>query len=79
MSRRCEACGKKAMSGHSLSRRGLAKAKGGVGIKTTATNKRKFYPNLQSKKVVINGKIKKIKVCTECIRKGKLTFTAGKS
>ena len=79
MSRRCEACGKKAMSGHSLSRRGLAKAKGGVGIKTTATNKRKFYPNLQARRVIVDGKIKKIKVCTECISKGKLTFATSKS
>ncbi len=72
MARRCEICGKKAISGNSVSRRGLAKRKGGVGIKTTATTIRRFYPNLQKVRVLIEGKIKRIKVCTQCLKSGKV-------
>ncbi|MBU0693260.1 MAG: 50S ribosomal protein L28 [Candidatus Omnitrophica bacterium] len=73
MSRKCEICGKRAMTGSSIARRGLAKKKGGVGLKTTGITKRKFFPNLQKKKAVINGKVKKILICTKCIKGGKLT------
>jgi large subunit ribosomal protein L28 len=76
MSRRCEICGKKAISGSSISRRGLAKKKGGVGKKTTGITKRKFFPNLQRKNAVVDGKIKKILVCTKCIKAGKITLPA---
>ncbi len=72
MARRCAICGKKAVTGNSISRRGLAKKKGGVGKKTTGITKRKFYPNLQRKKVFINGKIKKILICAKCIKNGKI-------
>jgi large subunit ribosomal protein L28 len=72
MSRKCQICGKKAITGSSITRRGLAKKKGGVGKKTTGITKRKFFPNLQKKKVTIKGKIKKITVCAKCIKSGKL-------
>lgn len=74
MSRKCEICGKTAVTGSSISRRGLAKKKGGVGKKTTGITKRIFFPNLQSKKAVINGKVKKILACTKCIKAGKVTI-----
>jgi len=73
MARRCQICGKKALGGNRVSRRGLAKKKGGVGKKTTATTKRKFFPNLQKRKIIINGKPKRILICTKCIKKGRLT------
>ncbi len=41
------------MTGHVISRRGLAKKSGGVGIKVTAVNPRKFYPNLQNKRLYV--------------------------
>jgi len=72
MARRCEICGKKSLGGNTISRRGLAKKKGGVGKKITGVTKRRFFPNLQRKKVIINGKVKKILVCTKCIKSGKL-------
>ncbi len=72
MARRCEICGKKSLGGNIVSRRGLAKKKGGVGKKVTGVTKRRFFPNLQRKKVIINGKVKKILVCTKCIKSGKL-------
>jgi len=74
MSRKCEICRKKAMSGNSVTRRGLPKKKGGVGLKTTGITKRKFFPNLQSKRIVVNGKIKKVLVCAKCIKSGKLVL-----
>jgi len=72
MSRRCEFCLKKPITGTSIARRGLPKKKGGVGLKTTGITKRKFYPNLQSKRIILNGKVKKVQVCTKCIKSGKL-------
>ncbi|MBD3264120.1 MAG: 50S ribosomal protein L28 [Candidatus Omnitrophica bacterium] len=78
MSRRCEICGKRALTGNSISRRGLAKKKGGVGKKTTGITKRKFYPNLQPKKIFSQGKVKKILVCTKCIKSGKVPITPRK-
>jgi len=79
MSRKCQVCGKKAITGSSIIRRGMAKKKGGVGKKTTGITKRKFYPNLQTRRVVVNGKIKEIRVCVQCIRKGNLNFAGRKS
>lgn len=75
MSRQCKICGKKAISGSSVSRRGMAKKKGGVGKKTTGITKRRFLPNLQTKRILVDGKIQKILVCTKCIKAGNLTFT----
>jgi len=72
LARRCEICGKKPISGNSISRRGLAKKKGGVGIKTTATTTRRFYPNLQKVRVRIGNKIKRINVCTKCLKSGRV-------
>ena len=40
MSRVCQITGRKTASGHKVARRGLAKAKGGVGKKTTGITKR---------------------------------------
>ena len=74
MSRKCEICRKKAITGNSISRRGLPKKKGGVGLKTTGITKRRFLPNLQSKRIVIDGKIKKVLVCAKCIKSGKLSL-----
>lgn len=79
MSRKCQICGKKAITGSSITRRGLAKKKGGVGKKTTGITKRKFYPNLQRKKLIIGGKVKQALVCTKCIKSGKLTFASSKA
>ncbi len=73
MARRCQICGKKAITGNSISRRGLAKKKGGVGKKVTGITRRRFFPNLQRKKIIVNGKERKILVCTKCIKSGKLT------
>ena len=72
MLKRCAICNKGLMYGHALSRRGLAKKKGGTGKKTTRVNKRKFLPNLHKIKAKINGLPKTIYICTKCLKKGKV-------
>jgi large subunit ribosomal protein L28 len=51
MSRVCQVTGRKTQVGNQYVRRGLAKAKGGVGRKTTGITKRKFKINLQWKTI----------------------------
>jgi len=72
MARECYVCGKKPVSGRSISRRGMAKSKGGVGQRVTGTTLRRFAPNLQMVTAVVDGKNKKIKVCSKCIKAGKI-------
>ena len=79
MSRRCVICDKKAIGGNSIRRRGKAKREGGVGKKTTGITKRRFLPNLQKRRLIINGKAKRVLVCAKCIKSGKLNFAARKS
>ena len=71
--RRCEICGKGALAGNSIARRGMAKKKGGVGKKITGITRRRFYPNLQRVKARFpNGTVKRIRVCTSCLQAGKV-------
>lgn len=72
MSRICEICGKKPIAGRKIARRGLAKKKGGIGKKITGITSRRFLPNLQSVKAIVNGTHKTIRVCTKCIKAGKV-------
>jgi len=71
MSRKCAVCGKTAMTGNRIQRRGMAKSKGGVGKKTTGITKRRFFPNLQPKRVLIKGKVKRVLLCAKCIKGNK--------
>jgi large subunit ribosomal protein L28 len=70
MSRACEVCGRKTQFGNQYARRGLAKAKGGVGRRITGKSHRTFKPNIQRVRAVVNGSVKRVKVCTRCIKKG---------
>jgi len=72
MSRVCTICGKGPMAGRSIALRGLAKKKGGVGKKITGVTKRRFLPNLQTIRIIQNGGSKRVKVCTSCIKAGKI-------
>ena len=73
MSRECFFTGKKTRTGRRLARRGKAKYLGGVGVKTTGITKRKFKPNIQTVRAIVNGKVCKIKVSTKAIRMGLVT------
>ena len=72
MSRICEICGKKPVAGRTITRRGLARKKGGVGQKITGVNPRRFLPNLKTVRTVINGTPKRIRVCVKCLKAGKV-------
>ena len=76
MSKKCEICGKGPVAGRTIKRRGMAKKKGGVGKRITGVSKRIFYPNLKNIKVALNGAARTIKVCTRCIKHGKVTKAA---
>ncbi len=70
MSRVCYFTGKRTKSGNSITRRGKAKYLGGVGRKVTGISKRKFKPNIQKVRAVVDGKICRIKVSAKAIRMG---------
>ncbi|HXE82433.1 MAG TPA: 50S ribosomal protein L28 [Gemmatimonadales bacterium] len=59
MARVCEVCGKGPITGHNVSH---------------ANNKtpRRWYPNLQRVRVVVNGVVKRIRVCTQCIKSNRV-------
>ena len=73
MSKICEICGKTRHVGGSITRRGLAKKKGGIGTHVVKNVKRTFYPNIQRLRVCsAGGGTKRMHVCTACIRSGKI-------
>lgn len=71
--RRCAICGKGSLTGNTIARRGLAKKKGGIGKKITGITRRRFFANLQRVKVRFpNGTVRRVKVCTGCLKAGKV-------
>jgi large subunit ribosomal protein L28 len=57
MSKVCEICGKKPMVGSNVSH-------------AHNVTKRRFNPNLQRVRTIANGRVKKMVVCTNCIKSG---------
>jgi large subunit ribosomal protein L28 len=76
MSRQCSICGKTSVRGSTIHRRGQAKKKGGIGQHVTAITPRLFEPNLKSVRAIVNGAASRIKVCTSCIRSGRIKKAA---
>ncbi|UCD55275.1 MAG: 50S ribosomal protein L28 [Candidatus Omnitrophota bacterium] len=72
MSKVCFICGKRPVAGRSITRRGLAKKKGGVGQRITGISRRRFLPNLQMVRAIIKGKRQRVRVCTKCLKAGKV-------
>ena len=72
MSKICEICGKKPVAGRTIKRRGLAKKKGGVGLKITGITPRRFLPNLKTVRAIVNGVPKRVRVCVKCLKAGKV-------
>jgi len=70
MSRVCYFTGKSTRAGRSIARRGKAKYLGGVGRKTTGISKRKFKPNIQKVRALVDGKIVRLKVSAKALRSG---------
>ena len=72
MAQHCEVCQKEPIRGNQLAQRGKAKYLGGNGRKTTGISRRSFRPNLQRIRVQ-EGETSVIRrVCTRCIRGGKV-------
>ncbi|MBW1726965.1 MAG: 50S ribosomal protein L28 [Deltaproteobacteria bacterium] len=57
MAKICEICGKKPLVGNNISH-------------AHNVTKRRFNPNLQKVRAVYNGRVKRIMVCTNCIKSG---------
>lgn len=72
MARRCSICGKETTKANTIVRRGKAKKKGGVGKKTTGISRRRQKPNLKKIKALVDGSPRRIKVCTNCIKSGRV-------
>ena len=72
MSRVCQLCGKGPSTGKSIVRRGMAKRLGGVGQKIVGSNKRRFLPNLKKVRAIVGKSKKRLIVCTECIKAGRI-------
>src|SRR3954462_193116 len=73
MPRVCHFTGKKTSFGNQITHRGKAKYLGGVGTKVTGITARKFRPNIQKVRALIDGRIVRIKVSTKAIRNGLVT------
>ena len=56
----CEVCGKGERSGFNVSHSHLK-------------TKRTWKPNIQRVKAAVDGAVKKVNVCTRCLRSGKVT------
>ena len=63
MAQVCEVCGKRPAVGNNVSH---------------AHNKTKrwFRPNLQRVRAIVDGSVRRVRVCTRCIRSGKVTKVA---
>ena len=73
MARICELTGKGPVKGSKIWRSGKAKKAGGIGTHVTAITKRRFLPNLQRVKAVINGEVRYVRVSASAIKKGLIT------
>lgn len=72
MARVCSFCGRRTETGGQIARRGLAKKDGGVGLKTTGHSLRKFKPNIQKVRAVIDGVATRVRLCTRCLKSGRI-------
>ncbi len=76
MARSCDVCGKHTQVGSQICRRGIAKKQGGIGIRITSREKRKFKANIQRVKVIVGKTPMRMRVCTRCLKAGKVTKRA---
>lgn len=72
MAKVCEICGKGPSTGSSITRKGLMKKKGGIGLHITGVTKRRFLPNIQRVRVKESGRTLHRRVCASCIKSGRI-------
>ena len=70
MARYCELTGKGPRKGSHIWRSGKPKKEGGIGTHITGITKRRFLPNLQRVKAVVNGEVRYIRVSASALKKG---------
>lgn len=70
MARICELTGKRPVKGSIIWRSGKSKKSGGIGTHVTAITKRRFMPNLQRVKALVDGEVRYIRVAASAIKKG---------
>jgi len=63
MARRCDICGKGPKVGRNISHAHNVTA-------------RRFQPNLQTVRAMVNGGVKRLRVCTRCLRSNKVEKAA---
>lgn len=63
MAQVCEICGKRPASGNNVSH-------------SNRKTRRVWNPNLQRTRAVIDGVVRRVRVCTRCIRSGRVTKVA---
>jgi large subunit ribosomal protein L28 len=63
MARQCEACGKAPITGYNYTF---------LRSHWNPHGKRRWLPNLQNIRVKVAGQVKRMKVCTGCIKAGKI-------
>lgn len=59
MAKRCDICGKEPVTGHRISH-------------AHNLSKRRWMPNLQRISAIVDGKKKRIRVCSRCLRSGRV-------
>ena len=78
MARTCPVTGRRTRVGNSVAHRGLAKAKGGVGLRCTGRTKRKYKANIQKIRVILpDGTRARVKLSTKAIKSGKVGIEQG--
>jgi large subunit ribosomal protein L28 len=60
MAKVCDICGKQPSVGHTVSH-------------AHNLSKRRWLPNLRQVRVLVDGQVKRLKVCTKCLKAGKVT------
>jgi large subunit ribosomal protein L28 len=73
MAKICELTGKRPIKGSHIWRSGKAKKKGGIGTHVTAITKRRFLPNLQRVKAVIDGEVRYVRITAKALKQGLVT------
>ncbi len=60
MAKRCEICNKGPMTGNNISH-------------AHNTTRRRFLPNLKRVRAMVGGRMQHLRVCTRCLRSGRVT------
>lgn len=72
MAATCDVCGKRPLFGNKVSATGKRALKRRVFSRT----RRRFDPNIQPRRVVMNGTSKRLNVCSSCLKGDKVELRA---